>query len=146
MVNVKGILVATSICAALSGCYVVPVQPYTAASNNQSYATAVAPVPAVRPVYTARLYPVNDSASSMGRISGTISNPERGHGEFSFTVKNETYVGEATRLVNASKGSANASGNRGGFVKCDYTMTGAGLGTGTCIFSSGARYDMHISL
>jgi hypothetical protein len=144
MVNVKGILVITSICTALSGCYVVPVQPYQAGSNNQAYATV--PVPVVSPVFTARLYPVNDFASSMGRISGTISNPERGHGEFSFTVKNETYVGEATRAPNSSRGTANATGNRGGYVKCEYTMTGSALGTGTCTFSGGARYDMHISL
>lgn len=145
MGNVKGILAVASICAALSGCYVVPIQPYQAGANNQP-ASAVAPIVIPRPVYTARLYPINESASSMGRIAGTISNPERGHGQFSFIIGNESYAGEATRAPNSSKGSANAVGNRGGYVKCDYTMTSAALGTGTCNFSSGARYDMHISL
>ncbi len=145
MLNIKGVLAAASVCAALSGCYVVPIQPYPATYGNQA-PSATAPVVIPRPVYTARLYPVNESASSMGRIAGTISNPERGHGEFSFSDGSETYAGEATRAPNSAKGNANAAGNRGGYVKCDYTMSSANLGTGTCVFSSGARYDMHISL
>lgn len=38
-----------------------------------------------------------------------------------------------------------ASGNHGGFVRCDYMMSSAALGWGSCTFASGARYDMHIS-
>jgi hypothetical protein len=105
--------------------------------------TAAQPVP--RPVYTARLYPTNDSAAAMGRVSGTISNPERGHGEFAFVLANENFSGEATRAPGATKGTANATGNRGSYVKCSYTMSSAQLGTGTCQFANGATYDMHIS-
>lgn len=146
MLNVKSTLTLAALCSTLSGCYVVPIQSYPAGNPQLQAPMAAAPVAAPRPVYTARLYPVNDVASSMGRITGTISNPERGHGEFAFLVGNESYAGEATRAPNSAKGSANAAGNRGGYVKCDYTMSSAALGTGSCIFSSGARYDMHISL
>lgn len=147
MLNVKGILTIASLCSALSGCYVVPAQSYPAGNPQFQASVAAAPVVAPRPVYTARLYPVNDVASSMGRITGTISNPERGHGEFAFLVGNESYAGEATRAPNSSaKGSANAAGNRGGYVKCEYTMSSTALGTGTCAFSNGARYDLHVSL
>ena len=62
------------------------------------------------------------------------------------SVANETYVGEAPRATGSAKGSANAAGNRGGYVKCIYTMSSTVLGTGSCTFSSGAVYDMHISL
>lgn len=143
MVKVRILLALASISTVLSGCYVVPVNQ---AGGNYQQPAAAAPAPVVRPVYTARLYPVNDHAASMGRIAGTISNPERGHGEFAFSVANETYVGEATRATGSAKGSANAAGNRGGYVKCIYTMSSTVLGTGSCTFSSGAVYDMHISL
>lgn len=146
MVSIKGFLAIAIASASLSACYVVPLQQYPAVNSNYGSSVSVAPTVVVRPVYTARLYPVNESASSMGRIAGTISNPERGHGEFSFSVGSETFAGEATRAPNSSKGTANAAGNRGGFVKCDYTMSSSALGSGTCQFSSGARYDMHISL
>ncbi len=144
MVNVRVFFAIASVSTLLSGCYVVPVN--QAGGAYPQPAAVVVPAPVPRPVYTARLYPVNDQAASMGRIAGTISNPERGHGEFAFTVANETYMGEATRASTSAKGSANAAGNRGGYVKCVYTMSSTVLGTGTCTFSSGAMYDMHISL
>lgn len=143
MTSIRVFFALASISTLLSGCYVVPMNQ---AGGNYQQPAAATPAPVVRPVYTARLYPVNDYAATMGRIAGTISNPERGHGEFAFTAGNETYVGEATRATSSSKGSANAAGNRGGYVKCVYTMSSTALGTGSCTFSSGAVYDMHISL
>jgi hypothetical protein len=148
MLNLKTVFSIAALSATLSACYVVPVQSYSNSNNslhNQN-ATAMAVVPLPRPVYTARLYPTNEAAAAIGRIAGTISNPERGHGEFSFTVGSESFAGEATREPGSAKGHANASGNRGGFVKCDYAMSSASLGSGSCTFSSGARYDMHVSL
>ena len=112
-------------------------------TSTQAYAPVA--VVAVRPIYTARLYPTNDIAAAAGRISGTISNPERGQGEFTFNLSGENFVGEATRAGNALKGTANAAGNRGGYAKCTYSMSNATLGTGVCIFSSGATFDLHIS-
>lgn len=148
MLKLKVSLTLTALSALLSGCYVVPVQSYSNGSNslNSQNAAAMAVVPLPRPVYTARLYPTNEAAAALGRITGTISNPERGHGEFSFTAGSESFSGEATREPGSSKGHANASGNRGGFVKCDYAMSSSSLGTGSCLFSGGARYDMHVSL
>ena len=149
MLKLKAGLTLSALCAGLSGCYVVPMQSYSNSNNslNSANASAVAILPPLpRPVYTARLYPVNEAAAALGRVTGTISNPERGHGEFSFTVGSESFSGEATREPGSSKGHANASGNRGGFVKCGYAMSSTSFGTGSCLFSGGARYDMHVSL
>ncbi|MDB5895182.1 MAG: hypothetical protein JWQ88_2713, partial [Rhodoferax sp.] len=93
-----------------------------------------------------RLYPVNDMAGKMGPITGLISNPERGYGQFTFVVGSESFMGEATREPGSNSGKANAAGNRGGFTKCEYTMTNGSLGNGACVFSNGARFEMHISL
>lgn len=138
-----------AVCASLTACYVVPVQssgsiPY-GAYNNSNAGSAVVTMAPIRPVFTARLYPANDAAARLGQVSGIISNPERGHGEFTFSVAGESFKGEATRAPSSSKGVANASGSRGAYVRCDYTMSSAELGSGTCQFSNGARYDMHIS-
>jgi len=148
MSNIKVLLAIGSACAMLSGCYVVPNQPYGNAPPTYSVQPMqpVAPVPAPRPSYTARLYPVNNVAAQMGTITGLISNPERGYGQFTFSVGGESYMGEATREPSSANGKANAAGNRGGFAKCEYAMTNSSLGNGTCTFSTGARYEMHISL
>lgn len=144
----KSSIAAVVISAALSGCYVMPVDHYQAgarAPGIYTANTAIVPMAAVRPVYTARLYPANDAASRMGPVSGLITNPDRGHGQFTFAVGGETFSGEATRSPDSSKGLANASGSRGGYARCAYAMSSAALGNGSCTFSSGARYDMHIT-
>ena len=132
--------------ALLSGCYVVPLNHTVPGSGGYSASgTAIIPMAAIRAPFTARLYPVNEAASRLGGASGIISNPEDGHGQFSFNIGGEAYQGEATRSRNSSKGLANASGNRGGCARCDYTMSSATLGAGACLFANGARYEMHIS-
>lgn len=137
--------------ASLSACYVVPLNQYpngqagTGAYGNNSGGVAIVPLPAYRPAFTARLYPANQTAARLGSVSGVISNPEQGHGQFTFNLAGEQYAGEATRTPNSSKGLANASGNRGGFARCDYVMSSAALGSGACTFADGARFDMHIS-
>ncbi len=139
MFTVKAVFAALATSTLLAGCYVVPLtQAPGSMNNNQQQPMASQPI--VRPVYTARLYPTNDTAAALGRVSGTISNPERGHGEFAFTLANESYSGEATRAPGSSKGTANATGNRGSYVKCTYTMSNSQLGTGTCIFANGATF------
>lgn len=145
MINLKQTVLIASLATALTGCYVVPVQYPAPNGQNAPYATVPAGVPVQLSVLTARLYPVNETAAAIGRLSGTISRPEKGHGIFSLMAGSETYSGEATRAPGSSKGTANASGNQGGYIKCDYTMTNAVLGSGVCIFSNGARFDMHIS-
>lgn len=148
MSNQSGIIAAAIITAALSGCVVVPVdqyQPSPRAPGLYGSHAAIVPISALRPVYTARLYPANDAASRMGPASGVITNPEQGHGQFTFALGGETFSGEATRSPDSSKGIANASGSRGGYARCAYAMSSTALGNGSCTFSSGARYDMHIS-
>jgi hypothetical protein len=129
----------------LTGCYVVPIgQPVPTSSSVTANAQVAQTSISLAPL-TARLYPTNEAATSIGRLSGTISRPENGHGIFSLTAKAENYSGEATRTPNSSKGIANAAGSQGGYIKCEYTMNNATNGTGVCVFSNGARFDMHIS-
>ncbi len=142
MIKVRNVALAAALSASLAGCYVVPLQ-YPPAEGAP--AAAAVPVPVQLPVLTARLYPVNDAAASMGRLAGTISRPETGHGMFSLAAGNETYAGEATRAPGTPRGKANAAGSKGGYLRCEYVMTTTLLGNGTCIFSNGARFDMHIS-
>ncbi|HEY0060512.1 MAG TPA: hypothetical protein VGC21_00240 [Telluria sp.] len=149
MLTISRVIALAAMASALSGCYVVPLNQYPASNNNSAFnnaqGTAFVPITAVRPPFAARLYPSNEAASRLGNIAGVISNPERGHGEFSFNLGGESFIGEATRAPSSTRGLANATGNRGGYVRCDYSMSSASLGTGTCLFSSGAQYSMHIS-
>ena len=148
MLKTSKFIATAALGALLSGCYVMPLDQYPQGGRTPGLytsQTAFIPMAAVRPVFTARLYPGNEAASSMGPASGVISNPDSGRGEFSFALGGETFTGEATRAPSSSKGMANAAGNRGGYVRCDYVMSTATRGIGSCTFSSGARYDMHIS-
>ncbi len=146
MLNVKSIALVALMGATLSGCYVMPLNQTMPGNGGYSASgTAIIPMAAIRAPYTARLYPGNQAASRLGSTSGIISNPVDGHGQFSFNLGGESYQGEATRSPNSSKGLANASGNRGGFARCDYTMNSGTNGSGSCLFANGARYDMHIS-
>ena len=148
MFKITPILSIAALSSLLSACYIVPLDQHpNGAYGNNGYSAPVAivPMPAMRAPYTARLYPANATASQMGAVSGLISNPESGHGQFSFAVGGESFAGEATRAPGSTKGVANAGGNRGGYVRCDYSMSNTQLGVGSCTFSSGARYDMHIS-
>jgi hypothetical protein len=146
MLNLKTVAAVCVLGAGLSGCYVMPLnQTMPGQGGYSASGTAIIPITAIRAPYTARLYPGNQIASRLGATSGIITNPEDFHGQFSFNVGGESYQGEATRSPNSSKGVANASGNRGGFVRCDYTMNSAALGSGSCLFANGALYAMHIS-
>jgi hypothetical protein len=42
------------------------------------------------------------------------------------------------------RGLANAYGQRGTYMSCDYRMTTPYQGTGTCSLSTGAQYQVHI--
>ena len=161
----RRVLVAGSAAAvALTGCYVVPI-----ASSDGTPVYAIAPVPAVvapAPVYVppsapgrsnavpgaaapsvlqARLYPANDAATQTGLLSGTVTNMMTGKGRFELDYRGELLVGEATRVSGDDRrGIANAYGQRGTFMNCEYRMTTPYQGTGTCNLSSGARYQVHI--
>ena len=52
-------------------------------------------------------------------------------------------LGPAARNFSGQRGIANGVGGRGVNVQCEYLMTGPGIGTGACLFSDGATYQMH---
>jgi hypothetical protein len=93
----------------------------------------------------ARLYPSNEVATETGMLSGTVTNMMIGKGFFQLNYRGEVLQGEATRVPgDERRGLANAYGQRGTFMTCDYRMTTPYLGTGTCSLSNGAQYQVHI--
>ena len=106
----------------------------------------VAPAgPAAPAPLQARLYPSNEVATETGMLSGTVTNMMTGKGFFELNYKGEILSGEATRVPGDDRrGLANAYGQRGLFMSCDYRMTTPYLGTGTCSLSNGAQYQVHI--
>ena len=147
---------AIAIQGALAGCYVVPVGP-----DGNNYAIYIptqppphlgAPAPAAHPgqpgmpkVLHARLYPDNDLATQTGMVSGTVTNMMTGKGRFQLQYAGEVLTGEATRVSGDDrKGVASAWGPTGSFMSCEYQMSTPQQGAGTCTFSTGARYKVHI--
>ena len=138
---------------ALAGCYVVPVGPD---GNYAVYWPAQpAPIPgqpigqpaqsAPPKVLHARLYPDNDVASQTGMVSGTVTNMMTGKGRFQLSYAGEVLTGEATRVSGEErKGIASAYGQSGSFMSCEYQMHTPAQGAGTCMFSNGARYKLHV--
>ena len=146
---------------ALSGCYVMPVGQDTAGNPYYVYSPVpVVPatsapgahgVPTVVPggpmaaTLAVKLYPLNDLANQTGVLTGQVTNMMNGKGRFTFNYQGETLVGEATRVANDERrGVASAYGPRGVFARCEYQMSSPQLGAGTCSFSNGAQYQVHI--
>ena len=133
--------------AALSGCYVVPINP---APGQPGYVPPPAPVTLAPPppasiTFTARLYPANDQAVRHGMVGGLVTNDLNGRGVFTANIQGESFVGEATRKAGSSReGLASGAGNRGSYLSCQYTMNSATLGTGLCKLSDGAQFTMHV--
>ena len=154
------IKLAVAVCAstlALSGCYVVPVvgpdgqpvyhtyplPPVPPAPIATPY--SVAPGTAFPVVLNARLYPDNDLASQTGMVTGTVANMMTGKGRFQLQYGGEILTGEAARVSNDErKGIASAFGSSGSFMSCEYQMNNPRQGAGTCTFSNGARYKLHV--
>jgi hypothetical protein len=142
---------------ALSGCYIVPVGPD---GNNYAFYIPTQPPPAVggplhpvaqpgQPampkVLHARLYPENELATQTGMVAGTVTNMMTGKGRFQIQYSGEVLTGEATRVSGDDrKGIASAWGPSGSFMSCEYQMSSPLQGAGTCSFSNGARYKVHI--
>jgi len=155
MTTSKKLRAATISCAfALSGCYVLPVAPngpvygYPPHSVAPPIAAAYPPAPSSGPMPTvlqARLYPANDIAAQTGVLSGTVTNLMTGKGRFQLNFRGETLAGEATRVNGeARRGVASAYGAGGSFMSCEYQMYTPSQGAGTCAFSNGARYQVHV--
>ena len=137
---------------ALAGCYIVP----TADGNYSVYVPVTPPPmqgqpavassqPAMPKVLHARLYPDNDVASQTGMVSGTVTNMMTGKGRFQLSYAGELLTGEATRVSgDQRKGVASAYGQNGSFMSCEYQMSTPVVGAGTCMFSNGARYKLHV--
>ena len=143
---------------ALGGCYVVPVGP-----NNEPWIVLEGPVqpsssfpggspsaavpqgPAFPKVLNVRLYPANDIANQTGMLTGTVTNMMTGKGRFQFQYQGELLAGEATRVSGEErKGIASAYGPSGTYASCEYQMNSPLQGAGTCLFSNGAKYQVHI--
>lgn len=123
--------------------YVYPpgVPPGAIAPGGSMYADSRAPqFPATLP---ARLYPANEAATQTGIVTGTVTNMMTGKGRFQLQYMGEVLVGEATR-VGENRGVASAYGAGGMRMSCEYQMNTPRQGSGTCAFSNGAQYRVHI--
>lgn len=162
---------AAALAAALAGCYVVPVDPRTGqvipvAPRDTPVTVITPPAPAAprSSVLTARLYPLNPQAQQGGLLTAVVVDTHTGRGSFTLAYLGDTLQGEATRVeasyaaygrVHAEalgaasrgytgrRGIANAVGAKGTSVQCEYQITGPAMGTGACVFSDGAKYQMH---
>lgn len=136
-------LVMVTGAAALSGCYVVPIDQYP--GRYPSATQVIVPAAAMPVTFAARLYPANDLAATYGMVNAIVTNDLNGRGSFSSTIQGESFVGESTRRAGSSRdGIANGAGNRGSYINCQYTMNSTTMGTGSCTLSNGARFTMHV--
>lgn len=149
----KHVLAASLQAFLLAGCYVVPVGPdgnyaiyipsHPGPLPGQAHPSQ--PQPAQPRVLHARLYPENDVATQTGMVSGTVTNMMTGKGRFQLQYSGELLTGEATRVSgDERKGIASAWGPSGAFMSCEYQMHTPLQGAGTCTFSNGAKYKVHI--
>jgi hypothetical protein len=164
MSNLKNLCAAAVSSLCISGCYVIPPGPdgYPAWPPGAVWGPGVgqpippqtpAPAPAaVQPpkgsaaaTLQARLYPSNEIATQTGVVSGTVTNMMGGKGRFVLDYRGEILSGEATRVSgDERKGVASAYGQGGSYMSCEYQMNTPYQGAGTCTFSNGARYQVHI--
>jgi hypothetical protein len=134
----------------LAGCYVVPIAPDGSPMWPVPMAVPPGPgaplaQPALPAVLTARLYPANDLATQTGVLQGTVTNMMSGKGRFQLSYRGEVLTGEATRISGDDRrGIATAYGTGGSYMSCEYQMHTPYQGAGTCTFSNGARYQVHI--
>ena len=163
----RSVLVSTCIASlAVSGCYIVPIDmPPPSAGVNYS-PTAFAgglPNPPSPTVQQVRLYPLNETAGKTGMLAASVSDNARGHATFSVNYGGEILSGEAQRvpagypgfgrvlrdvygdgkMPAGQRGVAAATGGNGTYVNCEYALTAANRGTGACLFSNGAKYQLH---
>ena len=134
---------------ALAGCYVVPVVDPQGNVQNYHYPLPPSGVPvqggSLPVALNARLYPDNDLAAQTGVVTGTVANMMNGKGRFQLQYGSEVLTGEATRMSNDQRrGIASAYGSSGSYMSCEYQMTNPRQGAGTCTFSNGARYKLHV--
>jgi hypothetical protein len=162
-------ILAAGMAASVAGCYVVPIDPRLA-PNPAVIATNSAPggvlIPPPQPVpqnLQARLYPINDMAGKMGALTATVVDSVNGHAVFSVPYAGEILQGEASRVAHdypgfgnihrqvygegrmpsGQRGIASATGAKGTYVNCEYALNAPNKGTGACLFSNGAKFQLH---
>jgi hypothetical protein len=144
-------IVASAASLALSACVAVPVGP-----DGQLYVYPPGVPPGAIPpggpdprapqypvALQARLYPANETASQTGIVNGTVTNMMTGKGRFQLQYMGEMLIGEATKVAEG-RGVASAYGPGGTHMSCEYLMNSPRQGVGTCTFSNGAQYKVHI--
>jgi hypothetical protein len=138
----------------------------------QSSVTYIAPpvsAPAQPAVLTARLYPLNAQANKAGMLMALVVDQQGGRGSFNLSYLGENLQGEASRVdagyaafgrvhqealgmaapgraFSGQRGIANGVGGKGTSAQCEYLLTGPAnqaRGTGACVLSDGAHYQMH---
>ncbi len=147
-------------------------QPYPPSREGSHPAPSVAivtppasPAPPQPSVLSARLYPLNPQANKGGMLTAMVVDNHTGRGTFTLSYQGDALQGEASRVdagyvaygrvhqevlganpqrsYSGRRGIANAYGAKGVSVQCEYLITGPTLGTGACLFSDGAKYQMH---
>lgn len=119
------------------------------------------PTPAVM---QARLYPMNEVAQQAGMLVAQVHDGLNNRGTFALQYRGAQMQGESTRVdanytgfgrihqqvlggwgrdAGGRRGIANAYGSNGMHAACEYQLTGPAIGTGACLFSDGAKYQMH---
>ncbi len=127
--------------------YIYPpgVPPGAIAPGGSIYADPRSGPPQFPVSLPARLYPANEAATQTGVVTGTVTNLMTGKGRFQIQYRGETLTGEATRVDGDSRrGVASAFGSGGSYMSCEYQMHTPRQGAGTCMFSNGAKYQVHI--
>ena len=145
----KSVVALSLLTLVLSGCYVVPldsegrpIYPNHPAYVPPAHQTSSAPSAISLP---ARLYPANDIATETGVVTGAVTNMMTGKGRFNLNYRGDALTGEATRISgDERRGVASAYGSSGAYMSCEYQMNNPRQGAGTCVFSNGARYKLHI--
>jgi hypothetical protein len=165
--------VAATCAAGLSACVVLPIdpatgRPYPVVAEPATRTTVVMPpAPSAPPqasVISARLYPLNPIANKGGLLTAVVVDQHTGRGSFTLAYQGDNLQGEATRVDNSyagfgrihqevlgtaaraptgQRGIANAYGSKGVNAQCEYLMTSTSQGTGVCLLSDGAKYQMH---
>jgi hypothetical protein len=167
------VVVAALCAAGLSACVVLPIdpltgRPYPVAAEPATRTTVVMPGASSGPpqpgVISARLYPLNPIANKSGFLTAVVVDQHTGRGSFTLAYQGDNLQGEASRVdihyagygrihqevlgtgarsSGGQRGIANAYGGKGVNAQCEYLLMGAGQGTGVCLFSDGAKYQMH---
>lgn len=161
----------SAVALSLAACVAIPVDsrtglpvPWAQPAGPREPAGYAQALPAAPSSYTARLYPVNELANQAGMLTALVVDAQDGRGRLTLSYLGDTLSGEASRVdashpgfgrlhqqvlggvpVRSSgrRGIANAAGARGVSAQCEYILSGPAQGTGVCLFSDGARYQMH---